>query len=39
MPIECEKCPSARNCVNGRYCTRRGVYVEHDTKLKCKNET
>ena len=28
-PKKCEKCPEARNCINGRYCIRLGAYVEY----------
>lgn len=35
----CEKCMKAFNCINGRYCSHLGKYVEHDkVKAPCEDE-
>lgn len=37
MNIICNKCAKGRNCVNGRFCTVMGVYVEHHEEPPCES--
>nr|DAG71293.1 MAG TPA: hypothetical protein [Caudoviricetes sp.] len=31
----CKACEGGRNCINGRYCTPRRQYVEHQNIKEC----
>nr|WP_297658435.1 hypothetical protein [uncultured Prevotella sp.] len=33
---ECNTCEHGRNCINGKYCQRYKMYVQHMEKLPCK---
>ncbi len=35
---KCSTCPTAINCINGRYCTKLKKYVEHDKEPKCETK-
>lgn len=37
MNIICNKCAKGRNCVNGRFCTVMGMYVEHREEPPCES--
>lgn len=31
----CNDCPHGRNCINGRWCSVKKIYVEHSTNIRC----
>ena len=37
MKTKCLTCINSLNCVNGRYCTKTRVYVEHHEVSECDN--
>nr|DAS53448.1 MAG TPA: hypothetical protein [Caudoviricetes sp.] len=38
MPGQCETCTEAYNCINGRFCKKLKMYVQHKCYSPCKNK-
>nr|DAE08314.1 MAG TPA: hypothetical protein [Siphoviridae sp. ctnsL8] len=38
MTTECKTCSNGINCINGRFCAKLKMYVQHKCYSPCKNK-